>query len=218
MSLGVIAMRIKHTNRIQEALRWARLTDEHLDGFLDGTASEHARKELFFVKNLERVQGDERDAIILTIGYGKTADGRMLCRFGPVNNEGGERCLNVAITRARARMTVVSSFSAADMDPARLRAEGAKMLGRCLAYAESGGSDFGHVAKDKPDLNPFEFEVEARLRAAGIPLIPSTGARATGSTTPPSTRPGPARPDGPRHRMRRSQLPHSGKPIPLPLR
>ena len=175
MSLGVIAMGIKHANRIDEALRRARAIDEDLDAFLDGTASEQARKETFFVKNLERVQGDERDAIILTIGYGKNADGRMLYRFGPVNNEGGERRLNVAITRARSRMTVVSSFSAADMDPARLRAEGAKMLGRYLAYAESGGADLGHVAKDKPDLNPFERDVEARLRAAGIPLIAQYG-------------------------------------------
>ncbi len=174
-SLGVIAMGIKHANRIQEALRQARVADEDLDAFLDGTASAQARREPFFVKNLERVQGDERDAIILTIGYGKSADGRMLYRFGPVNNEGGERRLNVAITRARARMTVVSSFSATDMDPAKLRSEGAKMLGRYLAYAESGGSDLGHVARDKPDLNPFERDVETWLRAAGIPLIAQYG-------------------------------------------
>jgi very-short-patch-repair endonuclease len=175
LSLGVIAMGIKHANRIQEALRQARMTNHDLDAFLDGTASVQARKEPFFVKNLERVQGDERDAIILTIGYGKSSDGRMLYRFGPVNNEGGERRLNVAITRARARMAVVSSFAAADMDPIKLRSEGAKMLGRYLAYAESGGSDLGHVAKDKPDLNPFERDVEAHLRAAGIPLIPQYG-------------------------------------------
>jgi very-short-patch-repair endonuclease len=175
MSLGVIAMGIKHANRIQEALRQARPADENLDAFLDGTASAQARKEPFFVKNLERVQGDERDAIILTIGYGKSTDGRMLYRFGPVNNEGGERRLNVAITRARARMTVVSSFSAADMDPAKLRSDGAQMLGRYLTYAESGGSDLGHVAMDKPVLNPFERDVESRLRAAGIPLIPQYG-------------------------------------------
>jgi very-short-patch-repair endonuclease len=174
-SLGVIAMGIKHANRIQEALRRAQAIDETLADFIDGTASKQAAKEKFFVKNLERVQGDERDAIILTIGYGKNADGRMMYRFGPVNNEGGERRLNVAITRARSRMTVVSSFSAADMDPARLRAEGAKMLRGYLTYAESGGSDLGNVAKDKPDLNPFERDVEARLRAAGIPLIPQYG-------------------------------------------
>jgi very-short-patch-repair endonuclease len=174
-SLGVIAMGIKHANRIQEALRRARATDDALAAFLDGTASTQAREEKFFVKNLERVQGDERDAIILTIGYGKSADGRMMYRFGPVNNEGGERRLNVAITRARSRMTVVSSFSAADMDPTRLRAEGAKMLRGYLAYAESGGSDLGNVAKDKPELNPFERDVEAQLRAVGIPLIPQYG-------------------------------------------
>ena len=111
VSLGVIAMGIKHANRIQEALRQARAADEQLDAFLSGAASARAGKEPFFVKNLERVQGDERDAIILTIGYGKNADGRMLYRFGPINNQGGERRLNVAITRARISMMVVSSFS-----------------------------------------------------------------------------------------------------------
>ena len=168
-------MGIKHANRIQEALRQARAADEQLDAFLSGAASARAGKEPFFVKNLERVQGDERDAIILTIGYGKNADGRMLYRFGPINNQGGERRLNVAITRARISMTVVSSFSAHDMDPARLRSEGAQMLCRYLAYAESGGADLGNVAKPKPGLNPFERDVEAHLRSAGIPLIAQYG-------------------------------------------
>ena len=175
VSLGVIAMGIKHANRIQEALRQARAADEQLDAFLSGAASARAGKEPFFVKNLERVQGDERDAIILTIGYGKNADGRMLYRFGPINNQGGERRLNVAITRARISMMVVSSFSAHDMDPARLRSEGAQMLCRYLAYAESGGADLGNVAKPKPGLNPFERDVEAHLRSAGIPLIAQYG-------------------------------------------
>ena len=174
-SLGVIAMGIKHAHRIEEALRRARGDDEDLDAFLDGTASEQARKEPFFVKNLERVQGDERDVIILTIGYGKTADGRMLYRFGPINNDGGERRLNVAITRARTHMTVVSSFAAADMDPGKLRSAGAQMLSRYLTYAESGGSNLGDTARDKPDLNPFERDVETQLSAAGIPLIAQYG-------------------------------------------
>ena len=64
----------------------------------------------------------------------------MLHRFGPLNLEGGERRLNVAITRARRRMTVVSSFTAADLDPARLKARGALMLRDFLAYAASGGN------------------------------------------------------------------------------
>ena len=88
------------------------------------------RPEAFFVKNLERVQGDERDDVILTIGYGKTPHGRVLHRFGPLNLEGGERRLNVAITRARRSMTVVSSIAADDLDPARLRARGAAHAAR----------------------------------------------------------------------------------------
>jgi very-short-patch-repair endonuclease len=174
-SLGVIAMGIKHANRVEEALRRSRADDPQLDAFMDGTASPQALREPFFVKNLERVQGDERDAIILTVGYGKNPDGRMLYRFGPINNEGGERRLNVAITRARAQMTVVSSFTSADMDPNKLRSQGAQMLCRYLAYAESGGSDLGPVAKGKPDLNPFERDVEMHLQAAGIPLVAQYG-------------------------------------------
>jgi very-short-patch-repair endonuclease len=174
-SLGVIAMGIKHANRIDEALRRARSDDAELDGFLSGEASDQARKEPFFVKNLERVQGDERDAIILTIGYGKTSDGRMLYRFGPINIEGGHRRLNVAITRARSRLTVVSSFSSADMDPNRLRSDGAQMLWRYLTYAESGGANLGDAAKAKAELNPFEADVADHLAKAGIPLIPQYG-------------------------------------------
>lgn len=174
-SLGVIAMGIKHANRINEVLRRVRQTDDVLDRFVTGETSAAALKDKLFVKNLERVQGDERDAIILTVGYTKGVDGRMLHRFGPLNNDKGERRLNVAITRARKRVTVVSSFTSADLDPTKLRAEGAKMLGRYLAYAESGGRTLGDAAKEKPDLNPFERDVEAQLTKAGIPLIAQWG-------------------------------------------
>jgi very-short-patch-repair endonuclease len=174
-SLGVIAMGVKHANRVEEAVRRARRQDDVLDAFVTGEASAQAHRERFFVKNIERVQGDERDAIMLTVGYGKTTDGRLLYHFGPLNNEGGERRLNVAITRARDRMTVVSSFTSADLDPAKLRAEGVLMLGRYLAYAESGGSNLGDVARDKPDLNPFERDVEAQLTLAGLPLVAQWG-------------------------------------------
>ncbi|HVA09048.1 MAG TPA: AAA domain-containing protein, partial [Acidimicrobiales bacterium] len=169
-SLGVIAMGIKHSDRIIEELRRTRLGNPSLDDFM----SESAR-EPFFVKNLERVQGDERDAIILTVGYGKNPEGRMLYRFGPINQEGGERRLNVAITRARQRMTVVSSFSSADMDPNRLNAEGAKMLCRYLAYAESGGTNLGPVTTEKTELNPFERDILNHLGTAGIPLVSQFG-------------------------------------------
>jgi very-short-patch-repair endonuclease len=172
-SLGVIGMGIKHAERIHEALRIARGEDPSLDQIpcLDETR-EH---DPFFIKNLERVQGDERDAIILTIGYTKTHDGRMQYRFGPLNQEGGERRLNVAITRAREHMTVVSSFAPEDMDDDRLRAEGARMLKRYLTFARSGGSELGNHAMSKPALNPFEVDVRTRLTRAGIPLTAQYG-------------------------------------------
>jgi very-short-patch-repair endonuclease len=166
-------MGIKHAERIQEALRSARRDDPELD--IAPCLAENRESDPFFIKNLERVQGDERDAIILTIGYTKTSDGRMQYRFGPLNQQGGERRLNVAITRAREHMTVVSSFGPEDMDDAKLTAEGARMLKRYLTYARSGGSDLGSHAMAKPALNPFELDVRTRLTNAGIPLTAQYG-------------------------------------------
>lgn len=165
-SLGVIALGIKHADRLEDAITAALRGAPDVAPFFD-----EAREERFFVKNLERVQGDERDAIIVSIGYGKTPHGRVLHRFGPLNNEGGERRLNVAITRARARMTVVSALRAADLDPSRLKARGATMLRDFLAYAESRG-----VAAEEGTLfsattttsDPLRTDLANRLRREGL--------------------------------------------------
>ena len=172
-SLGVITMGIKHMNRIEEALRAARKSDQVLNAYMDQIFREN---EKFFVKNLERVQGDERDAILISIGYGKSSDGRMLYRFGPINQEGGERRLNVAVTRARSRIGVISSFSSADMDPARLRSAGAQMLRDYIAYCESGGTDLGTRTRPSVELNAFERDVRNQLTAAGLDLECQVGA------------------------------------------
>src|SRR5262249_31584532 len=126
-SLGVITMGIRHRDRIEECLRERlrdnrRLADELADFF------DENREERFFVSNLDRVQGDERAAIILSIGYGKNSRGDLVYRFGPLLTEGGERRLNVAVTRAKHRLTLVSSFSARDMDPERSAAEGVRLM------------------------------------------------------------------------------------------
>jgi very-short-patch-repair endonuclease len=169
-SLGVIAMGVKHADRIDEGLRRELASRPELEAFFD-----EGQEEKFFVKNLERVQGDERDAIILSIGYGKNADGRLLYRFGPLNQQGGERRLNVAVTRAKNRLMLVSSFDASDMDPERSSAEGVKLLRLYLQYAASRGTNLGNAALDKPALNPFEVDVRDSLQAAGIGVVAQYG-------------------------------------------
>ena len=126
---------------------------------------------------LRRLVG--RDDVILTIGFGKTPHGRVLHRFGPLNNDGGERRLNVAITRARRSMTVVSSIAAEDLDPARLRAKGAAMLRDFLAYAAGaplpgGGEAAGAApapAVDRPTAaarSVVMSDLARRLRGQGL--------------------------------------------------
>lgn len=169
-TLGVIAMGVKHANRIDDALRRALVDKPELHQFFD-----EQRSERFFVKNLERVQGDERDAIILSIGYGKDHTGRLPYRFGPLLSEGGYRRLNVAVTRAKRRMTLVSAFSHLDMDPNRSDSEGVKLLRLYLQYAAAAGGDLGDAALEYPKLNPFEIDVRDSLTKAGIPLTAQYG-------------------------------------------
>ena len=80
--------------------------------------------EPFFVKNLENIQGDERDVIFISVGYGKTEQGYLAHAFGPLSGEGGERRLNVLISRAKLRCEVFCNFTGADIDLERTRARG----------------------------------------------------------------------------------------------
>ena len=167
-SLGVIALGVRHAERIDAALRLALARDPGLEAFFG-----EDRAEPFFVKNLERVQGDERDAIILSIGYGKHRDGRMRYQWGPLLRDGGERRLNVAATRAKHRLTLVSSFSGHDVDPDRVTKAGARLLADYLDYASSGGT--APPASGGTELNPFEADVRDRLAASGITVVPQYG-------------------------------------------
>ncbi len=174
-SLGVIALGSTHALRVEDALRRALASQRgEVLAFFDEDAD-----DAFFVKNLERVQGDERDDVILTIGYGKTPHGRVLHRFGPLNTEGGERRLNVATTRARRAMTVVSSIAAEDLDPARLRARGAMMLRDFLAYAADPTSAVPGTGA-RPDTPPSVVmaDLAERLRAHGLVVHERVGSSA----------------------------------------
>ena len=170
-SLGVISFGSHHANNIEEGLR-RRLSDENdqsLDKFFDMVGDEP-----FFVKNIERVQGDERDVIILSVGYHKAANGTLPYRFGPLNQEGGERRLNVAITRARSGIHLVAGFSHHDMDPGRSTAKGVELLRQYLEFAASGGSAMGGSLSDQP-LNAFELNIMQQLERRGIPVTAQYG-------------------------------------------
>jgi very-short-patch-repair endonuclease len=171
-SLGVIAMGIRHADRVQRAIDQALVQRPELGPFFDANAEER-----FFVKNLERVQGDERDAIILTVGYGKDRGGNLPFRFGPLLSVGGQRRLNVAVTRARQRMTLVSSFSHLDMDVGKVKpGTGVELLRSYLEYAGSGGRRLGDLASTEFPMNSFEAEVFDVLVSRGIPLVSQLGA------------------------------------------
>jgi very-short-patch-repair endonuclease len=170
-SLGVITMGVTHRNRIEELIRLKRRERPDLDVFFA-----ESEVDPFFVKNLEVVQGDERDAIILSIGYSKTQDGRMRYNFGPINQEGGERRLNVAITRARKRVAIVSCFSGPEMDPNRLNNIGPQMLKAYLEYAASGGVELPRESAEKIELNAFEIDVRNALLNTGIRVESQYGA------------------------------------------
>ena len=171
-TLGVITMGIRHMDRLQAALD--RELDKHPDlhEFFDAN-----RHERFFVKNLERVQGDERDAIIISVGYGKDRGGNLPLRFGPLLAEGGRRRLNVAITRARQRLTLVSSFSHLDIDVSRIRSgTGVELLRNYLQYAASNGKRLGDAELTDVTLNDFEADIFDTLGTQGLKLVPQVGA------------------------------------------
>jgi very-short-patch-repair endonuclease len=170
-SLGVIAMGIKHAQRVQQALDLAQSKRPELSEFFDP-----GRVDRFFVKNLERVQGDERDCIILTVGYGKDRGGNLPLRFGPILSAGGMRRLNVAVTRARETMTVVSSFAHTDIDTTKVReGTGLEFLRNYLQYAASDGKIFAHGKITGEAMNDFESDICEALTARGLKVTPQVG-------------------------------------------
>ena len=172
-SLGVIAFSQAQQNRILDELERMRKEDPALEEFF-----REDRDERFFVKNLENVQGDERDAILFSIGYGPDSHGKVAMRFGPLNRQGGERRLNVAVTRARQAMTVVSSLEAADIDLGRTQAEGVRLLRAFLDYASRGKVALEEAISEANAAefdSPFEREVYDECVRRGLQLHRQVG-------------------------------------------
>src|SRR6185369_2708131 len=127
--------------------------------------------EPFFVKNLENVQGDERDVIFISVGYGKDVHGYMAMRFGPLSNEGGERRLNVLISRAKKRCEVFSSITADDIDLARASGRGVAALKAFLGFALKGQLNVAEQS-DREEESLFEEVVRRGVESLGYKVHP----------------------------------------------
>jgi hypothetical protein len=132
-TLGVAAFSIRQRDAILDAVEKLRREKPELEKFFGGHPDEP-----FFVKNLENVQGDERDAMIISVGYARGADGKLAMRFGPLSADGGERRLNVLITRAKKRCLVFSGLTAEDIDLERASGRGVAALKTFLRFAAVG--------------------------------------------------------------------------------
>jgi very-short-patch-repair endonuclease len=148
-SLGIIAFSESQQSAIENAIIDYRERHPFYEWFFD-----ESRDEPFFVKNLENVQGDERDTIIFSICYGKDKNGAMYMNFGPVGHSGGERRLNVAVTRAKCNIKLVGSILPSDIDINRAKSEGARMLRSYIEYARKGTS----ALRDIERAETFESE------------------------------------------------------------
>ena len=172
LTLGVAAFSMAQREAIQERLEQLRRDDPSCEEFFK--AGGH---EPFFIKNLENVQGDERDVMFISIGYGRAGGGAVPMNFGPLNGEGGERRLNVLMTRARRRCVVFTNLTAADLDLERSRSRGVRALKAFLDYAAGGGLGTAGEGEGPPP-SPFEASVLAAVRALGYPVRARVGSSA----------------------------------------
>ena len=164
-SIGVVTFSQAQQSLIEDLLEERRRQDAVVDAFFGEEIAEPV-----FVKNLENVQGDERDVILFSICYGPDIQGRVSMNFGPMNKEGGERRLNVAVTRARREVVVFSTLTADQIDLSRTRARGVADLKAFLEYARKGPSALVEAAEYRHDAefdSPFEKAVYDHLVGRG---------------------------------------------------
>ncbi len=172
-SLGIIAFGEVQQQAISTAIRQMRKDNPHFEIFFD-----EDKEEAFFVKNLENVQGDERDTIIFSIGYAKDASGKFSMNFGPLSRVGGERRLNVAITRAKYNVKLVGSILPTEIDTERISAEGPKLLRSYIDFAINGPSVILKETTESDIVehdSPFEAAVYNFLDRKGYKLSTQVG-------------------------------------------
>ena len=173
LSLAVIALGSEHARNIQNEFDRQIGNDQSISLHPEGKPEER-----FVIRHLESIQGDERDVIIIATGYGPRHIGKLRYDFGPINkdkNLSGLRRLNVAVTRARKRVEVVSTIDPYKYSDNNLKSIGAKGLIQYLRFVQSGGEDLGDLSVDTVPMNPFEQDIFDSLRKQGIEMVPQYG-------------------------------------------
>jgi len=168
-SLGVVAFSLPQQEAIQNEIERIGNIDQVFSSF-----DKNHPTEPLFVKNLETVQGDERDVIFVSIGFGRDKDGFVSMNFGPVNKDGGERRLNVLFTRARLRCEVFSNIRAEDIRISESKSEGLRALKTFMHYSETGELDRPTPSGREP-MSPFEEAVLEKIRQHGYKAVPQVG-------------------------------------------
>jgi len=169
LSIGIVTINSQQQRLVEDKMDEARRKNHNLEKFFN--ASDHY--DPVFVKNLESVQGDERDIIVLSLTYGPTelSGKTMSMNFGPLNKDGGERRLNVAVTRATTEVVVFSSFDASMVDLTRTKAKAVEHLKNYLEFAEHGPSALAEYATANYGVDQFDSDFEQgvalELRALG---------------------------------------------------
>lgn len=170
-SVGIVTFSKSQADMVTEVLEFRRRGDSILDAFL-----REDKNEDVFVKNIENVQGDERDIILISVGYGPyEPNGRLpSMNFGPINKEGGERRLNVLFTRSRSACEVFTSFDPKDINLSRTSMEGPAILKKFLECAKSGILTETYTSSGGAD-SPFEEEVANEIRTLGYEVVHQVG-------------------------------------------
>lgn len=172
-SIGVIAFGEVQQQAIETVIRDRRIKNQEFESFFS-----EDKEEPFFIKNLENVQGDERDTIIFSIGYAKDATGVFRMNFGPLSKSGGERRLNVAITRAKYNVKLVGSIMPTDINLDKINSEGPKLLRSYIDFAINGPAVLEREITESDIVehdSPFEEAVYKFLDRKGYKLATQVG-------------------------------------------
>ena len=164
LSIGVVSLNTDQQRLILDLLDDARRAHPEIEPYFHNEEG----RDAVFVKNLEAVQGDERDVIMLSLAYGPTEPGgkTMSMNFGPLNKDGGERRLNVAITRATSEVLLFSSFDAGMVDLSRTSATAVEHLKHYLEFAERGPIALPEQSTAAYGVDQFDSEFERAVAVA----------------------------------------------------